>query len=113
MTKVTHIGNSTFRTQTEALEHFKSMLHRYKDGDKVDQPKDHEDLVALIERYDRALESAGEPVKGDGQVAHFERRLNGGEGWSSSGFWLVRNDGHSTDFSYIAAVKGKPKSSGT
>jgi hypothetical protein len=50
-----------------------------------------------------------EPTKGDGQIAHFERRLNTGTGWSSSGFWVVRQDGTATDFSYIDAVKGKPK----
>jgi hypothetical protein len=35
--------------------------------------------------------------------------LNTGTGWSTSGFWIVRQDGTETDFSYIDAVKGKPK----
>ncbi|WP_281983903.1 DUF3223 domain-containing protein [Azonexus hydrophilus] len=70
---------------------------------------DHADLVALIERFAPVLDAVGEPTKGAGQIAHFERRLNTGTGWSTSGFWVVRQNGTETDFSYIDAVKGKPK----
>ena len=43
-----------------------------------------------------------------GQIDHFERRLNTGTGWSNAGFWVVRQDGSATDFSYIWAIKGLP-----
>ena len=109
MAKPVAIGSRSFRTQSSALEHFKVLLHRYQDGQRIVDPGDHADLVALIERYDPVLEAVGEPGKGAGQIAHFERRLNTGTGWSSSGFWIVRQDGTATDFSYIDAVKGKPK----
>lgn len=103
------IGSRTFRTQGSALEHYKAMLHRYQDGQRIRDPDDHADLVALIERFDMVLEAVGEPAKGAGQIGHFERQLNIGTGWSTSGFWVVRQDGTATDFSYIDAVKGKPK----
>ena len=106
MAKPVVIGARSFRTQSSALEHFKSLLHRYQDGQCVTDQDDHVDLVALIERYDPALDAVGEPTKGAGQIARFERRLNTGTGWSSSGFWVVRQDGSATDFSYIDAVKG-------
>ena len=109
MAKPVVIGTRCFRTQRGALDHFKAVLHRYKDGQNISIQEDHNDLVALIERYDQVLEAVGEPTKGDGQIGHFERRLNTGTGWSSSGFWVVREDGNATDFSYIDAVKGKPK----
>lgn len=109
MAKAVEIGSRNFRTQSSALEHFKAVLHRYQDGERVSDQGDHADLVALIERYDPVLDAVGEPTKGDGQIAHFERRLNTGTGWSSSGFWVIRQDGTATDFSYIDAVKGKPK----
>jgi hypothetical protein len=109
MAKPVAIGSRSFRTQSSALEHFKALLHRYKDGQCISDQGDHADLVALIERYDPVLDAVGEPTKGDGQIAHFERRLNTGIGWSSSGFWVVRQDGTATDFSYIDAVKGQPK----
>jgi len=109
MAKTIEVGSRSFRTQTSALEHFKKLLHRYQDGQRILDQADHDDLVALIERYDPVLEAVGEPIKGAGQIAFFERRLNTGTGWSSSGFWLVRQDGSETDFSYIDAVKGKPK----
>lgn len=109
MAKAVVIGSHSFRTQSSALEHFKALLHQYKDGERVANPDDHVDLEALVARYDLTLEAVGEPTKGSGQIAHFERRLNTGTGWSSSGFWVIRQDGSETDFSYIDAVKGKPK----
>lgn len=109
MAKPVVIGSRNFRTQSAALEHFKAMLHRYQDGQRIGDPDDHADLVALIERFDSILKAIGEPTKGAGQISHFERRLNTGTGWSTSGLWVVRQDGTETDFSYIDAVKGKPK----
>jgi hypothetical protein len=108
MAKPVEIGERSFRTQKAALDHFKELLHRYEDGQAITNPSDHADLVALIERYDPILEEVGEPTKGCGQIRLFERRLNTGTGWSSSGFWLIREDDSETDFSYIAAVKGQP-----
>ena len=109
MAKPVVIGSRSFRTQKSALDHYKLILHRYQDGQRIADQGDHADLVALIERYDLALDAVGEPNKGNGQIAHFDRRLNTGIGWSSSGFWVVRQDGTETDFSYIDAVRGQPK----
>lgn len=108
MAKPVEIGIRSFRTQKNALDHYKSLLNRYQDGQRISDPVDHADLVALIERYDPILDEVGEPAKGCGQIGHFERRLNTGTGWSNSGFWVVRQDGSATDFSYIWAVKGLP-----
>lgn len=108
MAKPVEIGPLRFRAQKSALDYFKAMHHRYQDGDRISKPGDHADLVALIERYDRILDEVGEPMKGCGQIDHFERRLNTATGWSSSGFWVVRQDGSASDFSYIMAVKGLP-----
>lgn len=109
MAKAVTIGSRTFKTQTSALAHYKSLLGRYANGDRISNNDDHDDLVALIERYDAVLEEVGEPIKGDNQISHFERRLNTGTGWSTPGFWVVRQDNTATDFSYIDAVKGMPK----
>lgn len=108
MAKPVVIGSLSFRTQKSALDHYKALLHRYQDGDRISDPGDHAHLVALVERYDPILDQVGEPAKGCGQIGHFERRLNTGTGWSNSGFWVVRLDGSATDFSYIWAVKGLP-----
>ena len=69
---------------------------------------DHSDLSALLERFD-VLVADGAPKIGVG-IERFERRLNKGDGWSSTGFWVVRTDRTSTDFSYVKAVDGNPKS---
>lgn len=108
MAKAIEIGPRRFRTQKSALEHYQALLHRYQDGQRISDPGDHADLVALIDRYDPILDEVGEPTKGDGQIGHFERRLNTGTEWSTPGFWVVRQDGKATDFSYIYAVKGQP-----
>ncbi len=108
MAKPLEIGGRSFRTQESAQVHYKFLRDRYQDGDRISAPEDHVDLVALIDRYDQILDQVGEPAKGCGQIGHFERRLNTGTGWSTPGFWVVRQDGSATDFSYIRAVKGLP-----
>ena len=102
---VTLSNGGLWRTQKLASEQFKSMLARYEDGNVVDDFEDHDDLLALLVRYDMFVLNDIAKV-GSG----FERRLNRGEGFSSSGFGAVRSDGIDTDFSYISAVKGEFKS---
>ena len=62
MAKPIEIGSRSFRTQKSALEHYQALLHRYQDGQRISDPVDHADLVALIERYDPILDEVGEPT---------------------------------------------------
>lgn len=108
MTKsITLPNGKIWPTQTAALMHFKDLLGRYEDGETVNSLEDHDNLVALLERYDQ-LELGGPDKVGAG-VDHFERRRNRGEGYASSGFWVIRTDGSETDFSCPKTVKGVPK----
>ncbi|MES0172623.1 DCL family protein [Mesorhizobium sp. M0006] len=97
-----------WKTKKAAEQHFRDMLARYRDGEQISDFEDHSDLSALLERFD-LLVSDG-PLKIGVGIKHFERRLNKGDGWSSPGFWIVRADNTSTDFSYPQAVAGRPKS---
>lgn len=97
-----------FKTKTAAKQHFRNMLARYCDGEHIQDVEDHNDLSALLERFDLLV--SDEPSKIGSGIKRFERRLNKGDGWSSSGFWVVRVDDTSTDFSYPQAVSGPPKS---
>ena len=106
------LSNRSFNSQASALAHYKAILHRYSDGDHITDPEDHADLVELLDYYDTVLKEASEPVKGEGQILHFERRLNKGNSWSTSGFWVTRKDGTDDDFSYIWAVMGRTKRKG-
>lgn len=109
MAKSVELSNGrVWKTKLAAKDHFKAMLARYNDGDVITDHDDHSDLSALLERFD-ALVSDGAPKIGSG-IQSFERRLNRGDGWSSPGFWVVRTDATATDFSYIKAVDGAPKS---
>jgi len=105
---VTLVNGRSWQSQSDALDHFKGMLRRYKDDDVIEDRSDHEDLVALIARYDSAI--AENPSKAGCGIEHFFRRRNSGDGYSTSSFWIRRTDGTETDFSYKAAVKGEPKS---
>jgi len=95
-------------SQKAALDHFQQMLERYADEQAVDDAQDHDDLAALIERYDLAI-NAGTPKAGTG-IDHFERRRYGSESFSSVAFWVVRTRGDATDFSHAVAVRAQPKS---
>lgn len=109
MAKSINLPNGrSWKTQTTALAHFKDMLARHSDNEVVEDRSDHDDLVALLERYDAVI--TGSPAKIGSGVEHFFRRRNVGEGYSTPGFWVHRTDGTDTDFSYISAVKGQPKS---
>ncbi|CAE6860299.1 hypothetical protein R69658_07583 [Paraburkholderia aspalathi] len=93
-----------WRTQHDALEHFKQMLARYRNGERVADPSDHADLCALISRYDEFV-PAGEDTKAGQGVSHFSRESNASAGWTTDGFHVHRLDSTSIDFSYIEAVK--------
>lgn len=84
------------------------MLSRYGDEEAIEDRADHDDLIALLECYDSVIVDG--PSKIGGGVGSFFRRRNTGEGYSTPGFWVRRVDGSETDFSYLAAVRGVPKS---
>jgi len=94
-------------TKKEAEQHFRDMLAKFRDGETIPKGIDHDDLVALLQRYD-LMDPIGPPKIGVG-VDHFERRLNRTDFYSASGFWVVRTDGSATDFSYPTAVRAAPQ----
>lgn len=109
MAKPVELTNGeVFKSKKAAEQHFREMLARYNDGDHISDYQDHSDLSALLERFD-LLVSDG-PSKIGAGISRFERRLNKGDGWSSPGFWVIRVDDSPTDFSYVQAVAGRPKS---
>lgn len=87
----------------EAVEHFKAMLGRYADGDRVFDATDHDDLVALLKVYDAVI-PAGEPTKTGSGIAHFERRPDRDHPGHTSCFFVIRTDGSSIDFSTRRAL---------
>lgn len=97
----------TWKTKVAALNHFKAMLARHADGVVVEDRSDHDDLVALLERYDEAI-TDGSSKTGVG-IDHFTRIRNNFNGYSTPSFWVHRTDGTATDFSYISGINGQPK----
>ncbi|WP_153065634.1 DCL family protein [Xanthomonas campestris] len=93
----------------DAILHFKSMLGRYAVGARVLDPKDHEDLEALLEVYDRPLTNAADRKAGLG-VVYFEKRVDLDHPGRTTCFYVVRRDGTSIDFSYLRALDAAGKS---
>lgn len=108
MAKSVQLSNGRqWRTQKDALQHFKQMLARHENGDRVSETADHDDLFALIARYDGVL-AAAEVTNTGSRIECFSRERNVGDGWSTDGFYVDRTDGTSIDFSYIGAVNCAP-----
>jgi hypothetical protein len=104
---ITLSNGRIWKTKAAALTHYKAMLARYADGAVVEDRCDHDDLVALLERYDEAITDG--PSKTGVGIDHFTRTRNNFNGYSTPSFWVHRTDGTATDFSYISGVNGQPK----
>jgi Protein of unknown function (DUF3223) len=105
MAKPVRLNNGReWKTRKLAIEHFRMMLARYKDGDRITDLGDDGDLRALIALYDSVLQP-GEPTKAGSGIAFFSRELNTGDGWATSGFHVHRTDGSTIDFSFHSAVR--------
>ncbi len=89
--------------KSDAVDHFKAMLARYRDGSRVSDATDHNDLASLLEVYDSVLD-AGRPTKAGTGVSHFERRKDQDHSGHTSCFFVVRIDGTSIDFSTRRAL---------
>jgi hypothetical protein len=92
-------------TQGAAIRHFMELRDRHPLYTPIEDPDDHEDLVALLERYDASI--LDDPLKAGQGIRHFETRINEAHGGKTTGFWVVRDDGSETDFSFYKAVAAR------
>jgi hypothetical protein len=90
-----------FKTKKAAVEHFRKYLHE-SDEWKPLQGKPLDDLIELIERHPSKEEKIG-----CGIAAVYVRRNPMFP--SQRSFWIRRNDGTETDFSYLRCIDGKDK----
>ena len=97
----------SWKTQKAATEYYRAIRDRYADRVPIDHASDHDDLAALLERYDTA--HTDEDTKIGAGIDFFEVRTNRGFGGPTRGFWVTRTDGTSTDFSFPWAIRGVPK----
>jgi hypothetical protein len=98
--KPVSIATRDFKSQSDAMAFFKTMLNRYKPGDRV-AGVDAFDLAALLERHAEYAEKVGIGVD------HFEVMMTD---QGTQCFRIVRSDGSGTDFSYPHCVRGRPPS---
>lgn len=100
-------NGSKWPNKAATKNHFRALRDRWPRGVVIDDRRDHEDLCALLERYDEVI-STGPSKIGCG-IDHFETRENNSHGGVTVGFWVIRKDGTDTDFSFIDAVDGQPR----
>jgi len=100
---ITLTNGRTWPKKGDAVDHFKAMLARYRDGSRVSDAIDHNDLASLLEVYDSVLDP-GQPSKAGAGVSHFERRKDQDHPGHTSCFFVVRTDGTSIDFSTRRAL---------
>jgi len=98
-------NGKSWKNQSEAQKHFMDMRSRHQLNTPIGDPVDHEDLLALLERYDEAIHDG--PSKIGAGIVHFETRLNRTNGGQTVGFWAVRVDNSETDFSIVKAVAAR------
>ncbi|MEG4045170.1 DCL family protein [Microcoleus sp. Pol17_C1] len=89
-----------FKFQKDAIEHFRNMLERYRNGQTI-AGDDRDMLLALLERHPEADKKIGCGVK---------RLYKDRTDMPTSCFWIERTDGSRTDFSYRTAISAKVKS---
>ncbi|MEG4291499.1 DCL family protein [Microcoleus sp. C2C3] len=89
-----------FKSQKDAIEHFKNMLDRYRNGQTI-AGDDRDMLLALLERHPQADKKIGCGVK---------RLYKDRTDMPTSCFWIERTDCSRTDFSYLSAISAKEKS---
>lgn len=104
---VTLSNGKSWQSRGDTLEYFRALRDRQKLDTPISDPGDHDDLLALLERYDLAIVDG--PTKIGAGVDHFETRVNVTNGGRNVGFWVIRSDGSETDFSFIRAVNAAPK----
>lgn len=110
MAKPVNLPNGrNWPSRKDAIEHFRRMLGRYDDGERVTDAADDSELRALLARYDSVV-PPGAPTKTGSGIAYFSRERNAEDGWATSGFHVHRTDGTSIDFSFYSAVQTDPPS---
>lgn len=94
------IGNIEFKSQQEAINHFKKILNDCRKNETI-VDESHAMLFSLVERHPDAIQKIGCGIK-----RFYKAPAEGG----TSCFWIERNDGSKTDFSFYKAVKAKSNS---
>lgn len=96
------VGESVieFASKDAAIKFFRAMLGKYRNGDTIN-PEDFALLRGLLERHPEAAQKIGGGVK---------RIFREKSGKGSDCFWIERQDGSITDFSYIDCVNAKGNS---
>ena len=92
------IGTLHFVTKTEAIQHFRDMLHRYQIDDAINET-DAAELRALLERHPTYEQKRGAGIAGFAVIS---------APYNCRGFLILRTDNTVTDFSYLKCINAPP-----
>lgn len=108
MAKEIRLSNGrVWKSQKAAEDHFRAIREKYPLNTPIDEASDHDDLAALLERFDAALGDSESKI-GKG-IDYFYTKRNFVNGGSTVGFHVAQVGGQHTDFSFLWAIKGEPK----
>jgi hypothetical protein len=96
--KPVELATRSFENQGDAKTYFKTLLNRYRPGERVSDT-DSLDLAALLERHTEYAAKVG------CGVSHFQVILTE---HGTQCFRIIRTDGTGTDFSYINCITQRP-----
>ncbi|EAV44217.1 putative (AF322013) ID483 (Bradyrhizobium japonicum) [Stappia aggregata IAM 12614] len=95
-------NGAVWASQKDAEAHFREIRDKFPPRNKIGPGPEFEDLLALLTLYD--INWPAEESKIGSGVSYFETRINRTNGGRTIGFWVVRSDGTSLDFSFIKAI---------
>ena len=93
-----NIDTRSFQKKGDAMSYFRTMLNRYKPGDRVNDA-DAADLAALLKHHTEYKDKVGSGID------HFRVMANL---YNTQSFEIVRADGSRDDFSYKQCITPKP-----
>ena len=97
MAKAVQLPSKSFKTQKEAIEFFKEMLHKYSE-EQILNLDDSRLLLELLRRHPEAEDKIGDGIK------YFYRGTS--PEYHTPCFFIMRIDDQATEFSYVSCIKG-------
>lgn len=91
-------GSRVFQSRKAAMDFYREILRKYQIDEEVSDEEDFQALVDLIENHPESTEKIGQGIAG-----FFVSSAD----YGTRAFHVLRIDNSSTEFSYLAAVKGE------
>jgi hypothetical protein len=90
------IGEHVFASKAAAKARIRTLMAKYADGERLDQPADAEFVFSLLQRHRLAAKKIGVGVE------YFTIRTV--LPWRNRAFYIIRSDGSDVEFSFVECL---------